>query len=575
VQIKFIFLITLLLASFAFAQGMEASGDVSVQYVQGGLELERILQIKPATTVYAATGAMVQAYESHITIIVKNVAQDAKKNLILEEDLSYLPPNARITYVISPDISDGRGAKWNIDSLLSGKSFEIKFSVPAIIPAQRVKQLPAPKVYFESGGYELVVPAKVSKGDGIELEAKSAAGMPVPGALIYVTYPDGRESAVATGADGKVKILAELEGEYLFQMQSGGQGAKTIASIIEESVPVQPDIKEEAQEEAGFDFLGAIISAFAFAIGAIVIIAILYSIYKYLTAPVEDEEGSPLPPAPATKMPTHEVDGERMQMAQEDAKMLGRQADYEYAQKKERYPKPPQEPSESEIEEGTRELLLKRRGNKIYPEEAQGEQTIIYEPPHSAFEQSTVDKEEEYSSQEESVAQMQDGRQEMRIDDSQEEPQMHIDDEARAEAAEEEMDEAPAPKMQEDMESATQDDYSAQDDDASFKEEDIDDEAIQKTIAELEQLRAQLKTGMKEEKFPQEEVSESDIEQLVEETEDEMQIIRPIAKKAPAKIAKKEKASKIVKKAKAAKKAKHSKEKKKNTEAKKGKRKKR
>lgn len=452
------FFILLILPALLFAQAYEQNEDAQFSY--GSMEVQRSLQVAPIGQVSSATGAAVPTYESTITIAIKNTANEAKRNVALSEDLSYLPANAKITYSVAPDEQKDQKAVWNIGTLQPQEQFVVKISAPATVSPSAIKALDAPQIEYTKPNAVLKAPISAGKGDGISLSLQDSKGRGISDAYIRITYPDGQAKLVATNSKGEVGIIAQNEGFYVFEVvdynvgschktevvAQSAQKVQAANGLAQENGQQKQPAQGNKQDAAGLD---PIMSFLPIAIGILIVLLIAYMLYKYFTSPVEEDD-TPIPPAPAT----------RPSISNEDSGLAGMQN---------------QETQKSPIAYGT-------EGDTVYPPQASAQEQSDEEI--DMLSQSLISKRRE---------KMQENKKEEETpkEDAQIE---QIEYEKKSEAAFTE------PKEEE-------------------LDEEIDEEAIKKTIAELEQLRRQLKEGsMDDDEGPK---SEEETEDAPAQSDDE------------------------------------------------------
>ncbi|MFH1306897.1 MAG: hypothetical protein ABIH83_04565 [Candidatus Micrarchaeota archaeon] len=455
-QLKMLYII-FILSAFVFANTEQLHTDLTTHFSTGSLNIERNLVIKPVERVSSSTGAVASRYESIITIKIKNLAKEAKTDFVIQEDLTYLPQDVKPSYNIQPKIEDAFSALWKKNILEAGEEYEIIMRLPGMVSADEMKSLPIPGIEYNMPKAVLQAPEFTEKDGNIMLELADSYGNGISNAFIRIGYPDGESKLVATDREGKVGIIAEQIGFYTFSVPDYDVGGVEKTQTVKEIIEFNGEKEEEVEEkEEGGDVLGPLASILPILLGLAIALVIAFSIYRYFSSPVDEEE-KPLPPAPATKPATKDAD-ERVE-------------EIEYMQGEQPIA-PPLMPDMAEIRE----------------EEGQASEDV------SAISQDMIARRRE--KREEEVLEM--AEEEERAESGEEVSGKEEAGEMEWEGKEEEM---PQPEI---------------------KEEQIDDDAIKKTIAELEQLREQLKEGKKDE-----------IEELQEEAQEDMPIEQEYEFKAP------------------------------------------
>ncbi|MFH0927073.1 MAG: hypothetical protein V1822_00665 [Candidatus Micrarchaeota archaeon] len=472
----------LIMLGMIFAQAMP-SVDSTDYYTIGSLQIQRNLIVKQAGFVSSSTGAALEKYESIVTIIVKNNAGSAKKGVRVREDLSYVPPQAKFSFNIEPQMN-ANYATWNLGDIKSGEDAHIRFSVPAIISQGAFEKLGAPQVSFEKPKAAITISSDAVVGSSITISIKGQNGAGIANAFIEVHYPDGQTKPVQTDSFGNVRIIAQQLGTYSFSSSDYEVGAQKSISISARGAQVEPQPGQPQQmqpQTGGFDIAQAISDWWMIILVPIAVI-LAYLAYRFLSAPADDGDDMPIPPAPATR-PSIRAEG----FKQGEMEIGARDESIGVEQQK----------SIDETLAG-----MGRQGQKDGPDEQPGQITM---PPH-------VDTRGLLSSRR--VAAPKIGNEE--ADKEQEGEDGPEDEPAQAENARWEDEETSGPQEENEEESAPiahgdEEEYkrkmrgkSHDYDESGYDDSQIDEEAIKKTIAELEQLRDELKTKSEKDEEGQE-----------------------------------------------------------------------
>lgn len=295
---KFLMFASLLLLSLSVA-----FADVQQNFVIDGLHLSRTLAVKPIGNYDSSTGAVKMQQESIIALTVFNPGPIDRQNVSIEEDLNYLPPNARLAFSFQPE-SDGRTARWMVPLLSAGQSFTVWFSLPASVPDGAVGKLGPMRVHTNKPLAALFTPNVVERGDSVSLRLRTPDGLPLPGVTIRLNAPDGARTELVTDESGRATFNAEQSGFYTYQVQNfevGFAPSTESRGAILPSSETEGAITPVAPALAKNDDLGnAIGRLWPLGLGILVVGAIALILYGFLAGgPSNPEER--LPPAPATR----------------------------------------------------------------------------------------------------------------------------------------------------------------------------------------------------------------------------------------------------------------------------------
>jgi len=432
VRIVFFCSLMLILLGATFSQTIPNT-DTTQYYNQGSLQIQRNLIVKPAGFVSSTTGAALEKYESIVTIIIRNSGADTKANLVVIEDLTYVPPNSKVTFNTQPKINRNY-ARWEIGDIVSGQSIHLRFSTPAIISESAFNELDAPSVEYTRNPATIEVSQKVELGSSINISLKNNRGVGISSGFIQVKYPDSEVKIIETDSYGNVRIIAQQIGTYSFSAPDYSVTPK-IARVTAIQKPVAPDKpknNQTAQPEQTIDVSKAFFE-FWYLVAIPIALILAYLGYRYLTTPL-DEDDEPIPPAPATRPQIIEASSKKDTYGEED---------------EQKPVEPYSQPAQSQNED-THSLISKRRN-------AQKEQ-----PPQQEFAKEETDSGthqiEKFLNKSE--------------EDDEEENRLAI---VHGDEAEHKENMGRKNKQPQNSE--------------------IDEDAIRKTIEELEQLREELKGG--------------------------------------------------------------------------------
>ncbi|MFA5108025.1 MAG: hypothetical protein WC492_00625 [Candidatus Micrarchaeia archaeon] len=461
--ILYLVCIALIFSGVAFSQVVsDPNTDISMSYGRGSLDISRNLQITPAGMISSTTGAAVPIYQSKVIIRIVNNANTPKTNMSITEDISYVPPNAKITYSTMPTKQDGTYSSWDIGTLQPNQMYEISFSAPAIISKAGFEVLPAPSISYDRQKAVFNGPKLVQVQKTILLEVFDKAGKPISGATISVTSPDSKVSVVNTDEKGQARVLAQQTGFYQYEVSDYDAGklqsTQVVAQLAEQGqnepavVPTQPvQTKPSQTTQTEPDIFAMVFAILPMLLVVFVVIAIVYAIYKYFNTPIDDGNDEPIPPAPATRP---SISGEGNKSLQEEgewkrADTISTKDEIE---------------DDAQIVNATQDMISRRKGMSPISDEREKEQ-MQEEEKKASDEADEKEKNEEQEDED-------DSGEEKSSDDKEDEEISDIEGIGSGEP---------------DTVLGKQE---------SSDEEHIDDDAIKKTIAELEQLREQLRSNI-------------------------------------------------------------------------------
>ncbi len=278
--------------------------DTAVTYPMGHIEVTRTLAVRQIGRIDPGTGAAMPQYESIVTLTVANTGPLDRNAVRLEENLNWLPPHARLTYSLLP-VSDGQNARWVIDVLPAGRNFSVWFSLPVSVPDAAAQNAGSPRVNYNRSPALISVPPGVEIGGDANLRLRTADGLPLGGAEISVSTPEGKTLELQTDQTGKASFKAERAGFYTYGVPDYEVGFIPSTESIAPQVVVPATIGSLTPlppSGAGqMEGLLALVGFWPLALGLVLVAAMAFAIYTYFnTMPGDDSE--PMPPAPAVRL---------------------------------------------------------------------------------------------------------------------------------------------------------------------------------------------------------------------------------------------------------------------------------
>ncbi len=213
---KFV-LTSLVLALALLVSGM-AWADAQASYPIDGLVATRSLHVREIGHLDFSTGAVSSPwYESTVTLGVKNSGPTAHTGIVLEENLAYLPANVRLAYSVEPS-SVGHKAAWSIPYLASGEQFLVNITVMALVPDSAIGAQGPPGLEYARPIASLQAPQSIDQSGTVVLRLLDRARQPIPSSQVEVSAPDGRLRVLTTDPAGYARFDAPLAGIYTYRV---------------------------------------------------------------------------------------------------------------------------------------------------------------------------------------------------------------------------------------------------------------------------------------------------------------------------------------------------------------------
>jgi hypothetical protein len=258
------------------------------------------------------TGALRPLNGTVITLSVTNRGPSDRHNLTMEEDLTYLPSYIRIIYGIQPSHTDGRKVRWDVGDLPAGRRFEVSFSLPTPVSDAAVSSAKPIVVRSARPPAEIIAPNLVDKDQTVVLRLTTPSGIPINGAQLELIEPDGTRSSGVTDELGRFVFVADQTGFYTYSIPDFSVGA---IPATESRVPVVvapptagsiTPVANASGASQPFP-LDAVLGLWPFAGGLLIVGLLAFGIYGYFNRPAGDD--GPAPPAPAFRPPDSDIGG--------------------------------------------------------------------------------------------------------------------------------------------------------------------------------------------------------------------------------------------------------------------------
>ncbi|VVB57106.1 Uncharacterised protein [uncultured archaeon] len=291
------------------------SANTRMQYSQDGLLVTRALEIQSIQTVNPVMGVAHETQQSVITLTLSNPGSVERRNVVLAEDLAYLPSYIRLSYGIQPASSDGRTARWNLPVLQPGQSARFTITLPTVVSDGSAARAPAPQVVSDRPPAQLTVPTLSDAGQNVVVRLRSISGVPLANAAIVVSMPDGHSLPLLTDSDGRAFYTASASGFYSYSVPdfavpfTSSTEVRSRAVVVPATVGAMvalpsADAPSPAPAPMNIDWSGL----WPVAGGLLMVGFIAFGLYAYFNRSQPDDY-SPLSAAPATRPSIQDMHG--------------------------------------------------------------------------------------------------------------------------------------------------------------------------------------------------------------------------------------------------------------------------
>lgn len=361
-------------------------------YSMHGLEVKRIFVSEPTQEMDLVRDEIVPAHRSVMTIRILNTGDEEKNDVILTEDLAYIPANAMIEFDPQP-ASNGRSVDWRIARLAPKDFIDVSYVIDALVSKSAILDLPAPKISYDVTKAMLIAPNSVDVGEKIELTLLDERGkMPLSDVVITVTNPQSTKIKVKTDNYGKAVFVATQKGAYRFASDDYQliRSDTTYSVSAKEQGDTDPQTKRDEDRGSDFDALAAAGSIFALwpiAAAGLIAIAVLVLIFNFFNSPVEEED---IPAAPSTRPMVDRDDPEDQRTGTQrltiDSSIPTEEEPEISPIREDEQPQEPMIPDipqeeEQDLESMTQDLLAKRRELQKQDDGQEEETHIDYSEP--------------------------------------------------------------------------------------------------------------------------------------------------------------------------------------------------
>ncbi|MDE1798111.1 MAG: hypothetical protein KGH63_01755 [Candidatus Micrarchaeota archaeon] len=294
--------IPILLLAVALALSGLGHANAQVNYSLGHIQIQRTLDVRQIGRIDPGTGAAIPVDESTVSLKITNTGPLDLQSVVIEENLDYLPPHARLSFSQQP-VSDGRVARWTMATLPAGGTFSVWFTAPVSVPDDALTQAQAPSVSFTRAAARLSLPPSVDAGQDVALRLRTPDGQPLSGALIEVSAPDGTVRQLETDSEGRASFTASRAGFYTYGVPDYDVGFISSTEAEAPAAAVPPTVATltpVAPKPAEADYGQTLWGLAPLAVGLALVAAIAFALYTYFNT-MPGDEGEPMPPAPATR----------------------------------------------------------------------------------------------------------------------------------------------------------------------------------------------------------------------------------------------------------------------------------
>ena len=251
----------------------------------------------------SATGAAASGSAStFVALRIENTGSVWRSGVEITESLVHVPDGASMSYSPEPYSVSGRSATWRLGRMAPGANTTISYSYSAAAREGQIARIPPISFVSDRVAVALSAPSRAKEGSRFEISLTTEDGAPVAGATVRVTYPDGTSSTVPTDKAGRAPIYAKLFGIYTYGVE-GYLLSRIISTDVEpsaQSAPVAAMAAASAQAgdgglfSAALGFLPAVAATFAVAV-------VLMMLLGFIAG--RREEGEGYAPAPAKPSP--------------------------------------------------------------------------------------------------------------------------------------------------------------------------------------------------------------------------------------------------------------------------------
>ncbi|VVB57766.1 Uncharacterised protein [Candidatus Anstonella stagnisolia] len=268
---------------------------VDVYYSSKGLHITRSLDNVKVAAISTTTDAAAYSTKGNMEITVKNIGTVEKRGIVLSDGLSYIPSGTKVLFSKTPSI-EGQVATWNIDTLAPSQEYKISMNVSGAISEELFKLLASPQISYSPLGATLSAPTSAKVGESVRLSLLSE-GKPLANATILVLGPGNERFSLLTDSAGQAAYIAGSSGFYTYSSDD--------ANIAIFSTEIKPATAVEAptagallpkESTQPFDLL-------PFALGLAMLAAVAIALFTLFGSRAPDSD-SAFPPTSGSTPPS-------------------------------------------------------------------------------------------------------------------------------------------------------------------------------------------------------------------------------------------------------------------------------
>ncbi len=296
------------------------NANTSMQYPQDGLLVVRTLEVQQVQTVNTVMGVGTKSLQSVITLTLSNPGSVSRHNVILSEDVTYLPSYIRLTYSTQPTSTDGRTVSWTLPDLPAGQSARYTITLPVAISDAPVASAPAPRLTSDRPSAQLVVPTLSDAGQNVVLRLRANDGTALSNARIEVSAPNGQHLSLLTDGEGRAYFMANSSGFYTYSIPDFAVAFAPATEVRAPTLVLPPTASaivalpsanaSASSVSAPFQFPNIDLSGLWPVAGGLLLVGLAaFSLYAYFNRSQPEDYSTPLPPAPSSRPYIHDMQG--------------------------------------------------------------------------------------------------------------------------------------------------------------------------------------------------------------------------------------------------------------------------
>lgn len=194
----------------------------------------------------AAAGNISNTALTSVTILVENIGQLDRDDLVVIESLSFVPQGAKLSFYPPAQSYDGGKASWSLGALKIGESKNISYSFSARLSSGAAGRIPDAEVGATPVGLVLSAPDGAYTGGKITLFLRTEDGPAMHGAEITVGTPGGTQMRLLTNNDGIATFYAANDGNYAYSVDGYELEGGTSTAVKPKPVAEMPAVAAAA-----------------------------------------------------------------------------------------------------------------------------------------------------------------------------------------------------------------------------------------------------------------------------------------------------------------------------------------